>query len=137
MQKIAFENNLSETAFIYKNGTNYKLRWFTPSFEIDLCGHAILAAAFIVFNYIDCNSDKVVFETAGGVLKVTRKVVLYEMSFPQRIAQSIMPTPDIVELLGIEPLELYSERDLYVIMSDEGQVKNFIPDYMKLKKLKS
>ena len=67
LQKIAFENNLSETAFIYKNGTNYKLRWFTPSFEIDLCGHATLAAAFIVFNYIDCNLDKVKFETVSGV----------------------------------------------------------------------
>ena len=119
LQKIAFENNLSETAFIYKNGTNYKLRWFTPSFEIDLCGHATLAAAFIVFNYIDCNLDKVKFETVSGVLSVIRKGDLYEMTFPKRIPQNILPTPDIMELLGYEPLE------------------NYIPDYTKLKKLKS
>ena len=97
LQKIAFENNLSETAFIYKNGTNYKLRWFTPSFEIDHCGHATLAAAFIVFNYIDCNLDKVKFETVSGVLSVIRKGV----------------------------------------MNNEEEVKNYIPDYTKLKKLKS
>lgn len=137
LQKIAFENNLSETAFIYKNGTNYKLRWFTPSFEIDLCCHATLAAAFIVFNYIDCNLDKVKFETVSGVLSVIRKGDLYEMTFPKRIPQNILPTPDIMELLGYEPLELYADRDLYVIMNDEEEVKNYIPDYTKLKKLKS
>lgn len=137
MQKIAFENNLSETAFIYKSGTNYKLRWFTPSFEIDLCGHATLAAAFVVFHYIDCNSDKVDFETVSGVLSVAQKGNLYEMTFPKRIAQNMAPKPDIAELLDFEPLELYSERDLYVIMSDEEEVKNYIPDYTKLKKLNS
>ncbi|MEY8391153.1 PhzF family phenazine biosynthesis protein [Lachnospiraceae bacterium 45-W7] len=137
MQNIAFENNLSETAFIYKNGTNYKLRWFTPSFEIDLCGHATLAAAFVVFNRIGCDSDKVDFETASGVISVIRKGDLYEMTFPKRIAQSIMPKPDIAELLSFEPLELYSERDLYVIMENEEEVKHYIPDYAKLKKLNS
>ena len=111
LQKIAFENNLSETAFIYKNGTNYKLRWFTPSFEIDLCGHATLAAAFIVFNYIDCNLDKVKFETVSGVLSVIRKGDLYEMTFPKRIPQNILPTPDIMELLGYEPLELICSNE--------------------------
>ena len=85
MQNIAFENNLSETAFIYKNGKDYILRWFTPSFEIDLCGHATLASAFIVFNHLDCNSDKVNFETVIGVLSVIRKGDLYEMTFPKRI----------------------------------------------------
>ena len=137
MQNIAFENNLSETAFIYKNGKNYILRWFTPSFEIDLCGHATLAAAFIVFTHLDCDKDKVNFETVSGVLSVIRKGDLYEMTFPKRIAQNIMKKPDIVELLGFEPLELYSERDLYVIMNNEEEVKNYIPDYTKLKKLDS
>lgn len=137
MQKIAFENNLSETAFIYKSGENYNLRWFTPSFEIDLCGHATLAAAFILFNHIECNLDKIDFETVSGILSVTRKENLYEMTFPKRIAQNIMPQPDIVKLLDFEPLELYSERDLYVIMSDEEEVKNYIPDYIKLKELNS
>ncbi len=137
MQNIASENNLSETAFICKNGTNYKLRWFTPSFEIDLCGHATLAAAFVVFNYIGCNLDKVDFETVSGTISVIRKGDLYEMAFPKRIAQKIIPQPEIIELLSFEPLELYSGRDLYVIMSSEEEVKNYIPDYMKLKKLNS
>lgn len=107
----------------------------SPSFEIDLCGHATLAAAFIVFNYIDCNLDKVDFETVSGILSVIRKGDLYEMSFPKRIAQNITLKPDIVELLSFEPVELYSERDLYVIMKNEQEVKNYIPDYTKLKKL--
>jgi len=73
MQKIAFENNLSETAFILKEGEQYHLRWFTPSFEIDLCGHATLAASYIVFHYIEPEIQKVDFHTVSGVLRVTRK----------------------------------------------------------------
>lgn len=137
MQNIACENNLSETAFIYKNGKNYQLRWFTPSFEIDLCGHATLAAAFIVFNQIDCSLDKVNFETVSGVLSVIRKGSFYEMVFPKRTAQNMIQKPEIMELLNFEPHELYSERDLYVIMHSEEDVKNYIPDYAKLKKLNS
>lgn len=135
MQKIAFENNLSETAFIYKNGDKYRLRWFTPSFEIDLCGHATLAAAFIVFNYIEPDLNKVEFKTLSGMLSVTRKENLYEMIFPKRVPQQVISTPDIVTLLGFQPVELYSERDLYAVMKNEQEVREYVPDYAKLKEL--
>lgn len=135
MKKIASENNLSETAFIYKRGDKYNLRWFTPSFEIDLCGHATLASAFVVFNYMECGINKIEFETVSGVLSVVRKENLYEMTFPKRIAKNITPTSDIIDLLGFEPLELYSDRDLYAVMKDEQEVRDYFPDYTKLKKL--
>lgn len=77
MQKIAFENNLSETAFVQKSGDDYSLRWFTPTFEIDLCGHATLAAAFAVFNYIEQASDIIRFNTLSGILTVERKGDIY------------------------------------------------------------
>lgn len=135
MKKIASENHLSETAFIYKSGDNYNLRWFTPSFEIDLCGHATLASAYVVFNYIEYGINKINFDTVSGVLSVVRKENLYEMTFPKRIAQNITPTSDMIELLGFKPFELYSERDLYAVMNDEQEVRNYIPDYTKLKRL--
>lgn len=137
MQKIAFENNLSETAFIYKDGVKYRLRWFTPSFEIDLCGHATLAAAFIVLNYIEPDLNKIEFETQSGVLSVKRKENLYEMIFPKRVPQQVIPTPKIIELLGFQPVELYSEWDLYAVMKNEQEVRDYVPDYAKLKKLSS
>lgn len=137
MQKIAFENNLSETAFLYKKGSKYNLRWFTPSFEIDLCGHATLASAFVVFNYIEHDINSVDFETISGVLRVLKKEDLYEMTFPKRMAKNISLTSNIVDLLGVKPLELYSERDLYVVMNDEQEVRNYIPNYTKLKQLNS
>src|SRR3954464_5211192 len=69
MQKLAAENNLSETAFFVKEDNGYKLRWFTPEFEIDLCGHATLATAYVVFNLLNYNSEVVRFSTKSGILE--------------------------------------------------------------------
>lgn len=136
MQSIAFENNLSETAFIFPLENTYKLRWFTPSFEIDLCGHATLASAFVILNYITPNLDKVKFETVSGILEVTRKGDKYEMLFPKRQMEKINITSNIIEALGLIPESVYSSRDLFVLVKDEEQVRNFIPDYIKLSQLK-
>lgn len=137
MQKIATENNLSETAFVYKCGTTYKLKWFTPAFEIDLCGHATLATAFVIFHFVEPDLNEIEFETVSGILSVKRgdNRNLYEMSFPQRPAKQIAPTEELIKKLGFEPLALYSERDLYVLMKNEQEVKAFIPDYDKLQQL--
>nr|SUY24443.1 phenazine biosynthesis protein PhzF family [Clostridioides difficile] len=83
MQKIAEENNLPETAFVVKGKGNYELRWFTPKAEIDLCGHATLAAAYVISNFIDVNVKKIDFFTQSGKLEVTRNGNLYEMIFPE------------------------------------------------------
>lgn len=136
MQKIAAENNLSETAFVYKGERHYKLRWFTPTFEIDLCGHATLAAAFVLCTYVNPALQEVSFDTISGVLRVTKKEEWFEMSFPQRIPQKIPITNKIVDALETEPLEVYSARDLYVVLKDEQAVKKFMPDYTRLQKLK-
>lgn len=136
MQSIATENNLPETAFVYKKEGCYRLRWFTPGFEIDLCGHATLAAAYVMTTFVEPERKEISFETMSGTLKVVKKEELYEMSFPKRIPEKIELTHEVAEALGFEPLEVYSERDLYVVVQNEQQVRNAVPDYEKLEKLK-
>ncbi len=136
MQQIAMENNLSETAFAYKEGEKYKLRWFTPTFEIDLCGHATLATAYIICNYVEQGRKSLAFDTVSGILTVERKENLYEMTLPNRKPDKIEVSQEITEALGFAPSEVYSSRDLIVMMEDEKQVKEYIPDYKKLLKLK-
>ena len=82
MQSIAAENNLAETAFLTRAADGFNLRWFTPEVEIDLCGHATLASAFVIANFIDKGAVQLTFHTASGVLRVARKGDLYEMDFP-------------------------------------------------------
>lgn len=135
MQKIAKENNLPETAFLCKRGERYTLKWFTPQFEIDLCGHATLASAYVIFRFLEPQLKEVEFETVSGILKVVKKGQLYEMTFPGRMPEKIEVTKEIKELLGTEPTEVYSERDLYIVMRSEQEVKDFIPNYDKMLKL--
>ena len=135
MQKIACENNLSETAFLKKTGDTYSLRWFTPTFEIDLCGHATLASAFIVLEFLDPNADRVLFDTISGRIAVEKKNGAYEMSFPIRKPEKIKITEELCDALGFVPKELYSARDLFAVMDSEEDVKSFKPDYHKLIKL--
>lgn len=135
MQRIAFENNLSETAFLVKCGEKYCLRWFTPLFEIDLCGHATLAAAFVVMNFIEPSLNEICFSTVSGELSVRRSGDMYEMRFPERIPEKVEVTSEIIEALGIVPSEMYSERDLFAVMESEEAVRSFVPNYKKLEKL--
>lgn len=135
MQKIAAENNFSETAFVLKNGEKYNLRWFTPTFEIDLCGHATLASAFIVMNFVEPNLFEVSFDTQSGELTVRRRDDMYEMLFPERAPKKIGATSEITEALGFTPDELYSGRDLYAVVKNEAAVREYSPDFAKLKSL--
>lgn len=135
MQKIAFENNFSETAFLVKCGEMYKLRWFTPLFEVDLCGHATLASSFIVMNYVEPSLDEVRFSTVSGEILVKRNGELYEMQFPERVPEKIEATAEISEALGLVPEEVYTGRDLIAVLKSEEEVRNFLPDYEKLGKL--
>lgn len=135
MQKIAAENNFSETAFVRKNGEKYNLRWFTPTFEIDLCGHATLASAFIVMNFVEPDLSEVSFDTQSGELAVRRRDDMYEMLFPERAPKKIGATSEITEALGFTPDELYSGRDLYAVVKNEAAVRKYSPDFAKLQKL--
>lgn len=135
MQKIAIENNLSETAFAVKEAENYRLRWFTPGGEINLCGHATLATAYVIMNYVDTQVDTVQFETVSGVLTVVKKEDLYEMDFPTVPSEVIPVTDQMVEALGVIPLETYLNRDLVFVLESEEAVLNVRPDFAKLEKI--
>ena len=135
MQKIAAENNLSETAFVLKGENRYKLRWFTPKFEIDLCGHATLATAFVIFNFVSPDADIIKFDTMSGVLTVCKKGDKLEMVFPNRKPKEIEVTEKMKELLKITPKQAFSDRDLYLVLDNEQQVLDFVPDYDALSKL--
>lgn len=137
LQSIAAENNLSETAFLVKNEMGYDLRWFTPEIEVDLCGHATLASAFVIFNYLDNSFDAVRFDSKSGPLTVTRHDDLLAMDFPSRKAE-LCPIPkELVDGLGIEPKEVLRSRDYLAVFDSEDQIKSMKPDMYKLSKLDS
>ncbi|WHY98534.1 PhzF family phenazine biosynthesis protein [Peribacillus simplex] len=135
MQKIAMENNLSETAFAVKEGDSYRLRWFTPGGEIDLCGHATLATAYIIANYYEDNVETITFQTMSGELIVLKKGELYEMDFPSRMPEPLTLTEQMVDALGIQPIETYLGRDLMFVLEKEEDVQNAMPDFSKIKNL--
>lgn len=128
MQKIAFENNLAETAFLTLKDGAYSLRWFTPEVEIDLCGHATLAVAFVLMNFIRTDLKRVEFETQSGILSVTRREDVYSMDFPSRMPVVTEINPVLEKALGCKVLETYLARDLLVIVENESAVKNLKAD---------
>lgn len=135
MQKIAMENNLSETAFAVKEENYYGLRWFTPGGEIDLCGHATLATAYVIANYYEQGVQSIIFTTMSGELFVSKKGELYEMDFPSRMPAPFTLTEEMVEALGVKPVETYLGRDLMFVLEKEEDVQHATPDFSKLKDL--
>ena len=137
LQSIAEENNLSETAFLVpKSRGRYELRWFTPTIEVDLCGHATLASAFVIFSFVDTTLTSIDFETASGLLSVARSGPLLSMDFPSRRPEPAEKSPLIAQALGAEPLEVLKSRDLLVIFENESTVRNMKPDFDKLKQIR-
>ncbi|WP_277668616.1 PhzF family phenazine biosynthesis protein [Caproiciproducens galactitolivorans] len=135
MQAITTENNLSETAFTVKEKSGYRLRWFTPGGEIDLCGHATLATAFVLMNYVDTSVSEVHFQTLSGELIVNRKDDLYEMDFPSYHLKPIEVTDQMEQIIGYRPTEAWMDRDLVCVLEQEEQVKAANPDLEKAKLL--
>lgn len=133
MQNIAAENNLAETAFIVKKNGDYDLRWFTPEVEIDLCGHATLASAYVLANYIDKESNEFRFNTLSGELIVTKKGDIFEMDFPSRKPKQIEPSQLMEESIGTKIMEAHISRDLLLLVETEEQVKNLTPNFNLLK----
>jgi len=132
MLAIAAENNLSETAFFVRRGGNYDLRWFTPALEVDLCGHATLASAFVVFDSLDPAAEAVRFETRSGELIVRRQDGLLAMDFPARPPQPCAPNPALAAALGKAPRELLQSRDLLAVYESEEDVRSLAPDMASL-----
>lgn len=135
MLKIAQENNLSETAFAVKAGEFYKLRWFTPANEIDFCGHATLATAFVILTQIEKDLNAVEFETLHGKFSVTKNENLFEMDFPVYEYKKISVTEQMAEAVGEKVLEAYLSRDLLLVLENDTAVRNFQPNLEKLQKL--
>jgi PhzF family phenazine biosynthesis protein len=128
MQAIAAENNLAETAFVVLREQIAPLRWFTPTMEVDLCGHATLATAFVLFEYHDRSSAEVSFETRSGVLKVARHGDRLTLDFPSRPGTSVAISDALVGALGARPQEAYQARDLMVVLESEAVVRDLQPD---------
>ena len=128
MMKLAMENNLSETAFIVKEKEGYRLRWFTPGTEVDLCGHATLASSFVILNFVEPDAPQVSFNTKSGILTVKRDGDRYEMDFPEN-EQTEVPVSDLMEqAFGVRPVKAYLGKDLVCVFENETQVREMKPD---------
>lgn len=136
MQHIAAENNLSETAFLVGSGGAYDLRWFTPTLEIDLCGHATLASAYVIFSFLEPELAAVRFQTASGELRVGRDNDLLVMDFPARPANQAGAVAGLADALGAQPEEVYGARDILAVFATETQVRTMNPDFAALEKIK-
>lgn len=129
MQKIAFENGLSETAFILQRGNRWGLRWFTPTVEVDLCGHATQAAAFIIFTELAWADEIIEFESRSGVLKVVREGFHYVLDFPARPGGRAEAPRELIEALGATPKEVYKARDWMCVFDTEAAVRAIQPNF--------
>ena len=115
---IAQENNLAETAYVvHEKDNTFKLRWFTPEIEIDLCGHATLATAFVIFNFLNFENDVIIFKTMSGHLEVNRDHEFIEMKFPSRPPVKVTLPYTIADALSEQPIEVYKARD-YILVYD-------------------
>jgi PhzF family phenazine biosynthesis protein len=134
MQKIAAENNLAETAFIIPDGNGWKIRWFTPLVEVDLCGHATLASGYVVLNQLKPGSKDVTFHSLhSGTLKVSSKMDMLELDFPTDTLTACTLPVLIKESLGVSPVESFVGRsDYLVLVNSEQEVMSLRPDFRRL-----
>lgn len=139
MQKIAMENNLSETAFFVKTDRGFHIRWFTPTFEIDLCGHATLASAYVIKNFIEPHLAEIHFTTGkAGPLSAMAREGMYTLDFPSRMPQPCKTPDKLLKSLNITTaVEVLKSRDYFVVLPNEGAVKNTEPDFTLMKELDS
>src|SRR5436305_7557186 len=136
LQKIAAENNLSETAFLVPEGGDYRLRWFTPTTEVPLCGHATLASAAVVMERLEPERSTVVFHSASGPLTVNRTKTGYVLDFPIRTSEQISTPPALAEALRIDPIEVFRNEFNYLALFESGEVlRALVPDMAALAQL--
>ena len=127
MQAIAAENNLAETAFFVREGGDYRIRWFTPVLEADLCGHATLASAFVLFTELEPGRSSVTFASRSGGLTVMRDGERLTLDFPALTTDRCAAPPLLAEALGAEPLEVRRGRDYLVVVENEAAVRALQP----------
>ncbi len=136
MQKIAAENNLSETAFIVPRGNEFELRWFTPVSEIPLCGHATLASAFVLFECLGNKQNEITFHSMSGALMVRREGSKFVLDLPSEMPNRIESTTQIEHALKIKPVEVHAgKRKLMVVLKNQSEVQTVAPDFKLIKEL--
>jgi PhzF family phenazine biosynthesis protein len=136
LQAIAAENNLSETAFLVADGGDYRLRWFTPTLEVPLCGHATLASAAVVMERLEPDRRSVVFHSASGPLTVRRAADGYIMNFPARASVPVSAPPGLAAALGVVPLEIHAGSENYLVLVESAStLRGLQPDMAALARL--
>jgi predicted PhzF superfamily epimerase YddE/YHI9 len=135
LQAVAAENNLSETAFLVARDKHFELRWFTPRVEVDLCGHATLAAAYVVFHYLDIHLEQAEFDTRSGRLSVRREGPRLAMDFPALVAKACDVPEELVRGLGAAPVEVLKGLDYLAVFESEARVRSLAPDFELLGRL--
>ncbi len=139
LQSIAAENNLSETAFFISaqpgETADFHLRWFTPVMEMDLCGHATLASAHVLWRHLGFDGESMRFASAAGVLRVAREGERLVLGFPSRPGKPIETPAGLHEALGVEPVEVLAARDWLVVLKSEAHVRGLKPDFAALARL--
>ncbi len=135
LQAIATENNLPETAYIIPKNDNYLLRWFTPTQEVDLCGHATLASAYVIFTHLKPSVNKITFHTLSGLLIVEKHGSYMQMDFPALPFVPSEASSEIITGLKIKPLEVYRSTDYLVIVESVSQLSAIKPDLNLLAQL--
>ncbi len=129
MQSIAAENNLAETAFFVPRGEDYDLRWFTPTVEVDLCGHATLASAFVLFTELGFRRDGVRFHSRSGPLVVSRNADILTLDFPSRPPKACAVPKALLDGLGAKPVEVSKARDYFAVFNNEQEIRSLQPDF--------
>lgn len=136
MRVIAAENNLSETAFLIPESGDYRVRWFTPTVEVPLCGHGTLASAAVVMEKLEPGRERVVFHSKSGPLPVHRTRTGYVLNFPARPCEPVAPPSGLAEALGVKPLETCINSFNYLaLVEDAGVLRGLAPDMMALARL--
>ena len=138
MQNIALENNLSETAFFIKKNNHYHIRWFTPAIEVDLCGHATLASAHVLFFHENYSGDVIEFESRSGLLSVRKDNEFIVMNFPTDTLEKMDLSNDVLSWFDIKPLEAFKGiADYMLVFENEDQIKNIKYNLQELRKIKT
>jgi PhzF family phenazine biosynthesis protein len=130
LQNIAMENNLAETAFYVNESEGLRIRWFTPTIEVDLCGHATLASAFVLFNHEQYGGDKIIFNSRSGPLTVTKSGDLLTLNFPLDTLVEVPAIPELEKGLGLKAIKTFKGKtDYMLVFEKEDQIKNMSPDF--------
>lgn len=132
---VAEENNLSETAYFIKTNNGYHIRWFTPTTEVDLCGHATLAAAFVIFNELGYKENSISFESKSGILKIEKNNDLFIMDFPSQPPTTCELPAEIQQAFNVVPTECLKSEDYILVLNNENEVLNAKPKLGLLKNI--